>query len=157
MKDDTPMPSGLFENGHLTPMALASLRQGRLEGAQQDAALLHLGRCEPCAAAYAGGFGERELCDPPAGFGETLARRRARAAADRRAFVGYAFRVALAACVALVVTFSGAFGQWAAWQEKAGDVRAPSFRTVDRLSAGLRDFSQTILDLEVFHNAPKKK
>lgn len=69
-------------------------------------------------------------------------------------FFSYAFRVAIAASIALVVTFSGfAIGG----ANKAAPVKAPGFSFVDSVTNQLKDFSQSVLNREVFHHAEAKK
>jgi hypothetical protein len=183
-KEKEPVAIGLFDcAGHLTPSALAALCRGRLYGDAALAALDHIGCCAVCADDYAAVLEQGVLFTPPAGFAEELQRKlmaqapvaeppadmssaqtpqknppaeTAPAVNPRRSlsFSAYALRVAVAAAIALVVTFSG-FGMTG--KNGTAPPAAPDFSFVNAVSNGLKTFSQNVLNLEVFKYAEAKK
>ena len=103
---------------HLTPDIMADLKSGRLSGAEALAALEHIGECEQCADAFAGIYHETELLELPPGFRSAVfsaVEKEKRTAPvvkskkddKRRELFSYSFRVSIAACITLVLLFSG--------------------------------------------------
>jgi hypothetical protein len=137
---------GLIGNdGHLTEKAFEALRAGSLCDEALDCVLEHIGSCEKCADLYAQSFDECELLQPPSGFGEELDKRLKQSdLSARQSFFSYAFRVAVAACAALIITFSGSL------DIPVKQIKAPDFKAVNSVSAHLKDFSQHLVDMEVF-------
>jgi len=173
----------LFDSeGHLTPSVLAALCCGSLCDEAAIAALTHIGACAVCADDYASVLEQGILCDPPAGFTEMVQVKLeteelltsaeeakpaeqipiARSTGEKSikktqsslSFTAYAFRVALAAGIALVVTFSG-FAM--SGNKSATTAKAPDFSFVNSVSNRLKAFSQSVLNMEGFHNAKTKK
>lgn len=134
------------KDGHLTEAAFEAMRRGELCKEAESAVIEHLARCECCAAIYAGGFDVIE--EVPAGFAEEVEKKAGSRKGSRRDFAVYTFRVALAACVALLITFSSSFNA-VATQQKTVNIKAPGFSVVDKISTQLRDLSQNILNWRV--------
>lgn len=174
---------GLFDSeGHLTPSTLAALCCGSLCDEAALAVLTHIGDCAECAEDYAAVLEQGQLVDPPVGFTERLQgmfeaetlfpeaasteqaekppvamaapEKKVKKQQSNTSFFAYAFRVAIAASIALVITFSG-FSMGST--KKIVPVKAPGFSFVDSISNGLKDFSQSVLNREVFHHAETKK
>ena len=143
--------------GHLTPAAFRRLAEGGADGGERLRAAEHMAVCPACAAAFSEYLGSRELAPVPPGFGEEVRGRIRSRKAGRVTLVFYSLRVALAACVALLFVFSGAFRYAADMPSRAGRVRAPDLRFVSAFDTQLRDFSQRVLDWEVFTDAKKEK
>ena len=175
-----PAMIGLFDSeGHLTPSTLAALCVGSLCDEAALVVLDHLGECPGCAGDYAAVLEQGVLCEPPAGFSERL-----QAALEEEpllsvpvdaeqpqiittspanthkgrqsggSFFAYAFRVAVAACIALIVTFAG-FA--IPHTNSLTAVKTPDFSIVNAISSNLKAFSQTIVNLEGFNHAKAKK
>jgi hypothetical protein len=149
---------GLFdETGHLASAALEALRGGALCEDALTAALEHIGGCEKCAGAFDSCFAKAELAPVPAGFDEELQRKFEAIDKSRHSFALYVFKVAIAACVALIITFSSGFNAIVARQDKGAAIKAPSFSTVNAISVRLNAYSQNLVNMEAFNNAQKKK
>jgi hypothetical protein len=149
---------GLFDgSGHLTPAVLEALRGGKLCDEELTAALTHMGGCEKCAEAFASGFDDNGLAPVPAGFGEEVKKKAKSKDEGSHSFALYVFKVALAACIALIITFSSAFNTLVSKSGEVNEVKAPSFNFVNSISEQLDVFSQNVINMEVFNNAPKKK
>lgn len=158
MNDQSISVIGLTgSDGHLTPMALNALRSGGLCEEALTAALEHIGGCERCADAYASGYDTGGLAQVPAGFGEELQKKLNTKLQNKHEFAFYVLRVVIAACVALIITFSSAFNALVSQTDKISGVKAPSFDIVNKISSQLRDFSQNIVNMEGFYNASKKE
>lgn len=145
---------GLFgKDGHLSAQTLRKLRCGGLSDDAQLAALEHIGGCERCAGAFASGF--ETLSDVPAGFEEELQKKLDKEKQKKRDFAFYVLRVAIAASIALIITFSSAVDSPAL--EKLRKIKAPDSTVVNQISSSLRSFSQNIVNMEVIKDAAQKK
>lgn len=153
-----PDPENLIgPGGHLTPAAFRRLAESGADGGERLRAAEHMAGCPACALAFSEYLGNRELAPVPPGFGEEVRGRIRAKKAGRVTFAFYSLRVALAACAALVFVFSGAFRYAADMPGRVGCVRAPDLRFVSAFDTQLRDFSQRVLDWEVFTYAKKEK
>ena len=145
---------GLFDNnGHLTKTALEALHTGTLCDEALDCVLAHIGSCEKCADLFASGFDDSELSQPPAGFCEELNKRlKSSGGNGKRSLALYALRVSIAACAALIITFSGSLGTLANKPAKI-----PDSKTVNSISTHLKTFSQHLVNMEVFNYDKQEK
>ncbi|CDZ23401.1 hypothetical protein CCDG5_0258 [[Clostridium] cellulosi] len=150
---------GLFgKDGHLTPKALALLKEGRLSDEEMAMALSHIGSCEACAEAFASDFTEEELLEVPHDFETELQDKIKQIETDKkRGFTLYVLRVAIAACAAIAITFSGTLNQLSGKPKIGSKIKAPDLSFVNTINQQLKDFSQNILNMEVWINAAKKK
>ena len=149
--------NGMPDPKHLAPADFRRLAQGAADDKDRMRAAEHMAACPACALAFAEYLENGELAPVPPGFGEEVRGRIRDRKAGRITFVFYSLRVALAACAALVFVFSGAFRYAADVPDRAGCVRAPDLRFVSVFDTQLRDFSQRVLDWEVFTYAKKEK
>lgn len=150
--------SGLVDkSGHLSEYALAALKEGTLNKAEILAASEHMSGCRLCAGKFAGSFGENELLEVPSGFKDDIAARLRPAKEEKRQFLFYSLRVAIAACAALIIVFSGTLSFIADMDSKIKGSQTGGLYLADTLNAGFQNFSQKILDLEVLVNENEKK
>nr|PZM89916.1 MAG: hypothetical protein DIU81_01635 [[Clostridium] cellulosi] len=75
----------------------------------------------------------------------------------KRGFTLYVLRVAIAACAAIAITFSGTLNQLSGKPKIGSKIKAPDLSFVNTINQQLKDFSQNILNMEVWINAAKKK
>lgn len=150
---------GIFgKDGHLTPKALALLKEGGLSDEDMAKALSHIGSCTACAEAFAAGFTEEELLEVPNEFDEELQNRLKRVdISGKHGFALYVLRVAIAACAAIAITFSGSLNLFSNQSQIGSKVKAPDLSFVNTINEQLKDFSENILNMEVRINAAKKK
>jgi len=149
---------GLFGgDGHLTSAALEALHNGNLCDDPLILALEHSGGCEACADALASSFDDTELIQVPTGFEEELQNRLRTNKKSSHAFAFYVLKVAIAAVIALIITYSSAFGVIVKNQDKTTQIKAPSFSFVNAISEQLSIFSQNVVNMEVFNYAQTEK
>ncbi|HEX2938198.1 MAG TPA: hypothetical protein VHO66_04690 [Ruminiclostridium sp.] len=149
---------GIFDHdGHLTAKSIEALRDGDLCGEILTQALSHIGCCEKCAEAFATAIEQQGLMEVPFGFDEEFQNKLSKEKESKYNYAFYVLRVAIAACVALIITFSTVFNSAAGYQNKINKAQSPDFSFVNSINTHLRDFSQNVINLEVFKNAEKKK
>ncbi|WP_411678526.1 anti-sigma factor family protein [Caproicibacter sp.] len=149
--------NGLFlPDGHAEEQILLDFSEGKLGPEEMLRVAEHLGSCEICAERLAEAFDSGKPSVPPAGFAEEVRRRLPQRETGAELFL-YSARVALAACAALFLVFSGTLRTLAGAQNSYLDITAPGFSAVEQISSRLNGFSQQILHWEVFQHAEKKK
>lgn len=160
------------EDGHLTQEVLKALRCGTLTAAEKIEALAHIGECGECAERFAGSFEQSELLTLPPQFAEGVERKLSEVRItvtpfsmgkkkaevpvkrepvkrdSRKEYRRYSCRVAIAACLALLLLFSGSFtmGMNALSNSR---VLNPDLSRVNQLTQTLSDFSREFLHWEV--------
>lgn len=143
-------------DGHASAEALRKFAAGALDGAGMLAVAEHAAGCGACAERLARAVEESGPAAPPAGFAEEVRRRLPRGQSRAELFL-YSARVALAACAALFLIFSGTLRTLAGQKDSSLRIGAPGFSAVERISTRLNGFSQQLLHWEVFHHAEEKK
>lgn len=152
------MSSVLFdENGHLTEVALRKFKEGSLS--DNDLILIseHICDCEVCAGAVADSFNDSEFAKAPLGFEEEILSKIEKRKQNHNQFMFYSFRVAMAACIALVFVFSNTLNIVANTKSNLLDVNPINLNSVNTISENLNNFSQNIINMEVFNNEKEKK
>lgn len=145
-------------NAHVTQAALDDLVNGLLAHDELATAAQHIARCEPCALALAEAIEARPAAIAvPDGFDEEVLKRISSPKGKRTELTCFSLRVALAAGIALFFVFSSAWGTLGGLQEPLSNIKAPDFSAVERINMRLQDFSQQILDMEVFQYAQETK
>lgn len=102
---------------HLTPDRMKDLKNGRLSRDEMISALAHIGECEQCAGVLAESYSRFDLLElspdfQPAVF-EALKKQQSKAgkekakAGGKRELFRYGCRVSVAACITLLLFFSG--------------------------------------------------
>ncbi len=143
-------------SGHMTKSALDEFANGTLEHDELTAAAEHIGQCEQCALALAKAI-EAKPAAPPDGFDEEVLKRISNSKGKRAELTHFSIRVALAASIALFFIFSSAWGALSRLQGPLSNIKAPDFSAVESINRQLQNFSQQILNMEVFQNAQETK
>lgn len=135
---------------HLTRYAVKNLKEGCLSDGDTVLALEHIGTCEKCADDFANSFDADEFEVVPLGFEEEVVRKINKKEEGNMQFIFYAFKVGVAACIALAITFSNIFGFVANKQVKIAQINPPKLSAVDSINAGISNFSEKLIKMEVF-------
>ena len=141
------------ENGHLTDIVFETLKEGLLDGNELILVSEHICDCESCAGVFADGFNDNELAEAPLGFQEEV-QSKIKKKKDAQ-FIFYSLRVAIAACMALVFVFSNTLNYAA--NTKVSKMNPPNLSIVNSINSDLSNFSQKIINMEVFNNEKEKK
>lgn len=146
----------MIHQEHLSPDRLKAMKDGLLSEAEMVSALGHLGQCDRCADAFAECYGSRELLVLPPGFRQAVfsavyradkmeGKNKAITAAGKRELYRYGFRVSVAACITLLLLFSGTMNY--------GINFSRSIRTdlpeVNVITESLRGFSDRLIQFEI--------
>lgn len=140
------------DNGHLTEMTLRKFKEGSMSDNELVLISEHICNCEGCADTLADSFNDNELAVAPLGFKEEILSKIENKKQRHNQFVFYSFRVAMAASIALFFVFSNILNVVATKQTNTLDVNPINFSSVNSFSRNLNDFSQKIINLEVFDN-----
>jgi len=152
------MSSTLFkENGHLTKTSLNGLKEGSLNDDELILISEHICHCEGCANALADSFDDNELVEAPSGFQQEVLSKIKKKKESKTQFVFYSLRVAMAASIALIFVFSNTLNSVANTKNKTLDVTPISLSTINTINRSLNDFSQKLINMEVFNNEKGSK
>lgn len=143
-------------NSHPTTQTLHDFASGTLPLEETLAVADHIASCLPCTRALSEIAGDYPSA-APVGFEEEISSRIARKKEKKWELFRFSFRVTAAACAAFFFIFLGALNTAAGPRDPLAKIEAPSFSTVNTISSQLRDFSQKILNMEVFQHAEAKK
>lgn len=151
MEGGSYMKYELFdEDGHLTQYSIRELKKSSLNDDDTILALEHIGACEKCSDNFANSFDISEYEKVPLGFQEEVVRKINKKEDDNMQFIFYAFRVGVAACIALAITFSNVFGFVASKQVKVGKINPPKLSVVNSINTEISSFSEKLIKMEVF-------
>ncbi len=154
----------MIDREHIAPDRLIALKDGLLSEEELILTLEHLGECEQCAAAFAESFGKHQLLELPAGFrqavfvavnrqGGTSGKKEAKpaagshplkSAAKKRELYRYGFRVSIAACITLLLLFTGTVDYGINFSRS---IRA-DLSEVHVITENLRGFSDRLIHFE---------
>lgn len=174
---------GIFDDkGHLAGFAIEAIKKGTLDEKELLQATAHIAECLYCAEAFSGSFTDSELKKVPSGFSDEIMRRlpygseenkiieymdmagkirvRDNKAWKNKKLLSYSFRVALAVCASLVIIFSGSIDFYVNAVNYPERIKPPEQKLVNYLNginAGLKDFSQKILNMEVSLNETEEE
>lgn len=139
-------------NHHVTQTALNDFATGSLQPEELDDVASHIAGCEQCAIALAEVLEAGEPAEVPEGFEEEISNRIYRLRQKNAEFFHFSLRVALAACITLFFVFSSVLNVFNGSRNHLINIKAPGFSVVESVSTNLRNFSQQILEMEVFKN-----
>ena len=142
--------------GHLTPDRMKDLKGGMLSGKDEISALEHIGECEQCADAFAGCYGEPDLLELSPGFKSdvfsTINREKrkeieekGKAVDGKRELFRYSFRVSIAACITLLLLFTGTINFGINFSRSIN----ADLPEVNVITENLKGFSDKLIDFEV--------
>lgn len=143
------------EKGHISESGFAALHAEQLSDMELITVCEHMAECDTCADTFANGLTEAELIPSSSGFDEMLKENFAAQNRNKFQLLTYSLRVALAACAALVIVFSGLLNPMINAVNTQGNFSAPQFSFISTINAKLHDFSQSLLQWEVPHNEKK--
>ncbi|MDO8686411.1 MAG: hypothetical protein Q7J78_07065 [Clostridiales bacterium] len=146
----------LDESRHLSKLDLEALKADKLLKSELIRITTHTANCKNCAKALADSFNADELSGVPSGFMEKIVRRLHRNRNNRQ-FVFYTTRVTIAVCAALAIVFSGTLNFITNMNDRILNIKPPDLSLVSTINTSLQDFSQKLLDMEVFQNEKEKK
>ena len=150
--------SNLFdENGHISYSSLKKLKNNSLTDDELIKVSEHIADCEKCSEYLAESFNEDELVDAPYGFQEEVKQEIDKKLITRAQFFFYSMRVAVAACLSLVILFSSTFKFMQDTTAVIENISAPNFRVVNSINSDLSNFTNKIVNMEVYHNENEKR
>lgn len=150
------MNGTLFDKeGHLTEETLNILKFDILQNEELIFVLEHISNCQKCAGAFADNFKDDELAEAPLGFQEKVQIKTKSKKESKIQFSFYCVKVAVAASIALMVVFSNGLNSLV--NSKIGYVKPLDLSVVNSINANLNNFSEKIINLEVFNNDKEKK
>lgn len=150
--------SEIFYHGHLTIASAQKIKAGLVSRAELIAALSHIAECEKCAELYAACFKEEDLTEIPSGFGGSVIEKAKEAEFKaRKSFAIYVAEVAVSACAALAITFSGAFNLVPECYQDMARIGKPVISFADSLKTNINTFSQNTIKKEVNFFEKKEK
>lgn len=150
------MKDWIDSGGHVTQSALRDFAAGSLSHDELMEVAEHIADCEQCARSLAE-MVETKQPAVPAGFEEEVLSRISREKEKKKELLHFSFRVAIAACGTLFFVFSSTMNTLASHPNAFAQIKAPGFSAVGNINTHLRNFSQQILDMEVFNNAKETK
>lgn len=141
---------------HMTTERMKALKDGLLSREDAISALTHIGECKQCADTFAGCYGEQELLELTAEFKSavfsaiekekrTVIKDRVKAADRKRELFRYSFRVSVAACITLLLLFTGTMNYGIHFSRSIGT----GLPEVNEITENLRGFSNKLIDFEV--------
>ncbi|MGV8982629.1 hypothetical protein [Clostridium sp.] len=152
------MSSRVFkEKGHLTKISLEAFKEGSLSDDELILLSEHISNCEDCADVLANSFNDNELTKAPLGFEQEVLCKIKNKKEKNTQFVFYSLRVAMAASIALMIVFSNGLNFLATTETKTLKVTPMSLSSINTINESLNDFSQKIINMEVFNNEKGKK
>lgn len=158
MEGGVYVSSTLFkENGHLTKISIKGFKEGSLSDNELVLLSEHICNCEGCADALADSFDDNELTDAPLGFEQEILNKIKKKKENNTQFMFYSLRVVMAASIALMFVFSNPLNFVADAKIETLEVNPMSSSAVNAINESLNNFSQKIINLEVFNNEKGKK
>lgn len=152
------MRNNLFDDhGHLTVISIRKLKDGCLSDEELVSISEHIENCEECAEFLAESFDNGELYQAPFGFQEEVESRIGGKIKSNPQFLLYSFRVSIAVCLSLMLVFSNVLNFMANDTIKTLQINAPSFKMVNSINMELGNFTDKIINAEVFNNENEKR
>lgn len=142
---------------HIAQTLLDDFAAGLLKYDEMITAMEHIEGCEKCALALTEVIETKQPALAPAGFYEEVLRKITHLKENKKELLHYSFRVAIAACAALFLIFSGALNILTKPRSSIEKIESLDFSVVDNINTQLQYFSQQILDMEVFINDEETK
>lgn len=150
--------SGIFYNGHLTIESARKIKANEVTNDELIEALSHIAECEKCAELYAAGFKAEDFTEIPSGFaGSVMEKAKEDVRQRRKSFAAYVAEVAVSACAALAITFSGAFNLIPICYQDMVKIEKPVASFAENLKTNMRNFSQNTIKKEVIFFEKKEK
>jgi hypothetical protein len=142
---------------HLTEVSLKGFKEGSLGNNELILLSEHICSCEGCADILANSFTISELVDAPLGFQQEILDKIDKKKTNNTQFAFYSLRVVMAASIALMFVFSNSLSFLANSKTAALNINPVNLRGINTVNVGLNNFSQKIINMEVFNNEKRKK
>jgi len=158
MEGGVNVSGALFkQNEHLTKISIKAFKDGSLGDNELIILSEHISHCEECAGVLANSFNDGELAEAPLGFEQEILCKIKKKKEKNTQFLFYSLRVAMAASIALMFVFSNGLNFLANTKTKTLEVNAMSLSNINIINESLNNFSQKIINMEVFNNEKGKK
>ncbi|WP_446897338.1 hypothetical protein ACSVC9_09950 [Clostridium sp. LBM24168] len=152
------MSSNLFDHdGHLTALSIEKFKNGQLDDEELISMSEHVEKCEKCAELLVESFDDSELSEVPFGFEEEVKSKIHGEVKNSTQFFLYSLRVSIAVCLSLMFVFSNMLNFMANNRIKNMQINAPSFKVLNSINMELGNFTDKIIDMEVFNNENEKR
>ncbi|MGH4118144.1 hypothetical protein [Clostridium sp.] len=145
------------ENGHLTKISLNMIKEGSLSEVELILMAEHISLCEECADALADSFVDNELACVPSGFEQEILSKIKVKKEKNTQFIFYSIRVVMAASIALMFVFSSQLNFIANTKSETLNINPINLSSINTFNESLNDFSDKIINMEVFNNEKRKK
>jgi hypothetical protein len=137
------MSSNLFDkNRHLLDTTITKIKNGLLQDNDLILTSEHICNCEKCADDLANSFSFDDLAEAPLGFEEEIKNKIKGKKENNIQFMFYSFRVAIAACIALVLVFSNALNFLGS--ENLNNINSKNLSIVSSINSDLNNFSKKV-------------
>lgn len=136
----------MMTQGHLSKEMIEKLKSGRLSKEEKLAALDHIGECDFCANAFSSSFEQEGLMFTAPDFSSEIMKKIGKPQ-GKREFYLYSFKVGIAACIALLLLFSGGLRYGADGHELKKTALVDLSR-VNSITEHLRGISDRFVDLD---------
>lgn len=140
------------ENGHISKIAIKKFKDGTLDDENLVLIAEHISSCEKCADLIANSFNFDELLEAPLGFEEEIENKIKNKKKDNIQFMFYSFRVAMVACIALIVVFSNTLNISGNKKLELNNINSGDLSIVSHINSSLNNFSEKVIKMEVFNN-----
>lgn len=144
-------------NGHISDSCIKKFKRGDLDSRELIVVSQHIENCEKCIQHLTGSFDDNEFKKVPFGFEEEVKNKIVKYKKKNRQFLFYSLRVSLAACISLIFVFSSTLNFIANTKVKTLEISSPKFTVVNSINMELGNFTNKIINMEVFNNENEKR
>lgn len=146
----------LFDSkGHISDSCMEKFKMGELDNRELIVVSQHMENCEECIHHLTDIFCDSELQKVPFGFEEEVKNKIIKHKNSQ--FLFYSLRVSAAACISLIFVFSSTLNFIANTKMKTLEISSPKFTVVNSINRELGNFTNKIVNMEVFNNENEKR
>lgn len=158
MEGGIRLRDSLFDsNGHINDLCIKKFKKGDLDNKELIVVSQHMECCEKCVQCLTESFDDNELIEVPLGFEEELKNKIIKYKKKDKQFLFYSLRVSIAACISLIFVFSSTLNFIANTKMKTLEIGSPKFTVVNSINIELGNFTNKIINMEVFNNENEKR
>ncbi|WP_368488188.1 hypothetical protein [Clostridium sp. BJN0013] len=152
------MRNNLFDNdGHISNLCIKKFKERDLDNKELIVVFQHIECCEKCVQYLTESFDDSELMEVPFGFEEEVKNKIVKYKKKNRQFLFYSLRVSIAACISLIFVFSSTLSFMANTKIKTLEIVSPKFTVINSINIELGNFTNKIINMEVFNNENEKR
>lgn len=152
------LKDSLFDSkGHISDSSIEKFKKGQLNNRELTVVSQHMENCEECILHLTDTFCDSELEKVPFGFEEEVENKIIKYKNKNRQFLFYSLRVSAAACISLIFVFSSTLNFIANTKMKTLEISSPKFTVVNSINRELGNFTNKIVNMEVFNNENQKR